>query len=168
MLFCFDGIDDSISIPQMNYDEITVSVWFNRYSKDSVNADAILGGWRWNADTQLQEGYDVRFFNYPDNINFILVTENNLGIKSMQNCFYDLGDAHLNKWYHLVATGQHVASMAHPAGNIIVPMTFYSDMRIGHSRVNNGYFNGVIDDIRIYNRPLTSNEISCLYMVYGD
>ena len=39
----FNGTGDYVSIPRMNYDEITVSAWFYRNSADTANADAILG-----------------------------------------------------------------------------------------------------------------------------
>ncbi len=49
------------------------------------------------------------------------------------------------------------------AGNTIVPQTQYTDMRIGYSRVNGGYFPGYIDDVRIYSRALSASEVKQLY-----
>jgi len=40
-----------------------------------------------------------------------------------------------------------------------MPRTSYSDMRIGYSRVNAGYFNGIIDEVRLYRRALSDQEI---------
>ncbi|HBE01513.1 MAG TPA: hypothetical protein DC049_03425, partial [Spirochaetia bacterium] len=56
----------------------------------------------------------------------------------------------------------------HQAENRIVPLTAWTDMRIGYSRVNNGYFHGIIDDVRIYNRALSNSEISYLYNNLAD
>ncbi|MFN3533345.1 MAG: LamG-like jellyroll fold domain-containing protein [Candidatus Brocadia sp.] len=39
-------------------------------------------------------------------------------------------------------------------------------MRIGYSAVNSGYFNGVIDDVRLYNRVLSEQEVQDLYNSY--
>ncbi|MEK7574083.1 MAG: LamG-like jellyroll fold domain-containing protein [Patescibacteria group bacterium] len=36
-------------------------------------------------------------------------------------------------------------------------------MRIGNNPINNGYFPGIIDDVRIYNRALSAAEILAIY-----
>ena len=36
-------------------------------------------------------------------------------------------------------------------------------MSIGNNPVNNGYFPGIIDDVRIYNRALSAAEILAIY-----
>lgn len=46
-----------------------------------------------------------------------------------------------------------------------MPLTRYSDMKIGLSG-NTGYFNGVIDEVRLYNVPLSSQEVEDLYDSY--
>ncbi|NUM52000.1 MAG: LamG domain-containing protein, partial [Flavobacteriales bacterium] len=79
-------------------------------------------------------------------------------------------------WYHVAGTynkatgeqklyvnGQLVNTRIHPAGNTVVPLTWYSDMRIGHSMNGNSYFNGKIDDVRLYNKALTNQEVQDLY-----
>ncbi|MFN3533735.1 MAG: LamG-like jellyroll fold domain-containing protein, partial [Candidatus Brocadia sp.] len=79
-------------------------------------------------------------------------------------------------WYHIAGTynkttgeqrlyvnGQLVNTQIHPAGNTIVPQTYYPDMRIGYSPIASGYFNGVIDDVRLYNHPITDGEVRDLY-----
>ncbi|KKR09579.1 MAG: hypothetical protein UT35_C0002G0029 [Candidatus Yanofskybacteria bacterium GW2011_GWD1_39_16] len=55
----------------------------------------------------------------------------------------------------------------HVVGNTVVPLTGVSacteKMNIGYSCVNNGYFNGRLDDVRLYNRALSAGEIAQLY-----
>ena len=55
----------------------------------------------------------------------------------------------------------------HVAGNTVVPLTgisaCYNKFNIGYSCVNNGYFNGRLDDVRLYNRALSAGEIKTLY-----
>ena len=46
----FNGTSNYVSVPRMNYEEITVSAWFYKNANDTVNADAIWGGWRWNRE----------------------------------------------------------------------------------------------------------------------
>ena len=48
-----------------------------------------------------------------------------------------------------------------------VSATFYFDgFKIGRNRNGDAYFNGVIDDVRIYNKALTASEISTLFTNY--
>jgi len=172
----FDGFGNNVTIPLMNYDEISISAWFYKSVNDTTNADAIFGGWKWNSDAQLQEGYDLRFYQAsPDTLQFVLVTQDVSGSKTMKIARYNLVNS-VSIWYHVAGTynktsgeqklyadGQLVDTQTHPADNTIVPLTFYSDMRIGYSRVNNGYFNGTIDDVRLYNHTLSDQEILDLF-----
>ena len=174
----FNGTDNYVSIPVFNYDEISISAWFYKNSNDTINADTILGGWKWNWDTQLEEGFDFgRFFQgSPDVFEFVAITKNNSGAKTDKRISYKFIDSSIGAWHHAVGTynkntgeqalyidGILVALANHPAGNTIVAYTNNTDMRIGHSRINNGYFNGAIDDVRIYNRPLSNEEAKNLY-----
>ncbi|WP_285442656.1 LamG-like jellyroll fold domain-containing protein [Candidatus Brocadia sp. AMX2] len=141
----FDGINDFVSVPRTNQDEISIAAWFYKTVNDKKAADAILGAWKWNSDVQLQEGFDVRFYNTtPDRLEFITTGEQRLYVG-----------------------GLLVDTKFHPAGNTIVPSTSYADMRIGYSRVNNGYFNGKIDEVRLYNKPLSDQEVQDLYNSIG-
>ncbi|TVL96776.1 MAG: hypothetical protein CV087_23275 [Candidatus Brocadia sp. WS118] len=172
----FDGVDDYVSIPCMNYDEISITAWFYKNANDTVNADSIFGGWKWNASVQYKEGLELRFYSYNSNeLQFGMITKNSSGNRLERFATYKFSNS-VGSWYHVAGTynkatgeqklyvnGQLVNTTTHPAGNTIVPLTSYSDMRIGHSRVNDGYFNGIIDDVRIYNRALSSQEVLDAY-----
>ncbi|GAB63955.1 MAG: hypothetical protein DWB56_06385 [Candidatus Jettenia sp.] len=172
----FDGIDDSVSVPRMNYDEVSITAWFYKNASDATYADAIFGAYKWNLNSQYRQGFDVRFYkSTPDTLEFILVTQNGSGTRSTRTVQKDLGNS-VGKWYHVAGTynkitgeqklyvnGLLVNTRTHPVGNTIVPMTAYPDMRVGYSRVNKGYFSGIIDDVRLYNRALSSQEIQNLY-----
>lgn len=75
------------------------------------------------------------------------------------------------EWYYLVATYQGTTGKFYINGNYIGSFTFTrttdtNPFRIGRS--NSGeYFNGLVDEVRVYNRALTSEEISDLYQNYG-
>ena len=176
----FDGINDYVSIPLINNDEVSVSAWFYKNAKDTTNADAIFGAYRSNSNAQLREGFDVRFLqSTPDTLQFILVTRDGSGVRTQRIAQRNLLNS-VGNWYQAVGTynkttgeqklyvnGQLVHTVLHPAGNTIVPMTYYPNMRIGHSRVNNGYFNGIIDDVRLFTRPLSGIEVKTLYDAYA-
>ncbi|OOP55538.1 MAG: hypothetical protein AYP45_14255 [Candidatus Brocadia carolinensis] len=172
----YNGTSSCVIVPRMNYDDISISAWFFKNSNDTINADAVFGGWSWNSNAQLQEGLDLRFYQKTPNIlDFIIVTKDVNGKRVVKNANYNLGNS-VGIWYHVAGTynsktgeqklfvnGTLVSTQTHPAGNVIVPLTSYSDMRIGYSRVNKGYFNGKIDDVRLYNQALSAQEIQNLY-----
>ncbi|MCE7881907.1 MAG: hypothetical protein DYG82_14985 [Candidatus Jettenia sp. AMX1] len=100
----FDGINDFVSVPRTNQDEISIAAWFYKTVNDKKAADAILGAWKWNSDVQLQEGFDVRFYNTtPDRLEFILVTQDGNGKKTQKTAVKDLSNS-VGKWYHVAGT----------------------------------------------------------------
>ena len=171
----FDGIDDYVAVPPMNYDEISVCAWFYKNANDTTNSDAIVGGLRWNSDVQRREGFDLRFdSSAPNTLGFILLTQDGSGFRTSKKAIYRFTNS-VGSWHHTVGTynkatgkqrlyvdGLLVKTVSHPAGNTIVPLTL-RNMRIGHSRINKGYFYGIIDDVRFYNRALRRSEVQDLY-----
>lgn len=143
---------------------------------DDLRAVTIFGGRRWNPDVQLREGFSLKFYaNNPHILEFILVTQDGNGNRTQRSAGFDLSDS-VGNWYHVACTynkttgvqmlyvnGQLVDTRKHPAGNTVVPLTFYSDMKIGSNAGLTGYFNGIIDDVRIYNRALSDQEIQDIY-----
>lgn len=65
----------------------------------------------------------------------------------------------------MYVNGQLVNTEFHPAGNTIVPLTAYSGMRIRYSRVNAGYFNGILDNVCLYNHALSDQEVMDIYII---
>ena len=173
----FNGTSDYVAIPRMNYDEITLSAWFYKNADDLTSADAIFGGWRWNSSVSLQEGLDLRFpINSPDTISIVMVTTDGTA-KFSKSSYYNFGSGKANNAWHHVAVTYNKAdgnqrlyvdgvlrdTDLHAAGNTIVPLAAYTDMRIGYSRVNNGYFSGMVDEVRLYDRVLSDSEVKNLY-----
>lgn len=74
-------------------------------------------------------------------------------------------------WYYLVATYQGTTGKFYINGDSIGSFTFTrktdtNPFRIGCSN-SKEYFNGLVDEVRVYNRALTSEEVSDLYQNYG-
>ncbi|MCF6158468.1 MAG: hypothetical protein E3K32_07820 [wastewater metagenome] len=172
----FDGIDDYVSVPRINNQQISISAWFYKHANDTKNIDAIFGGYKSNSNEQLRQGFDLRFHpGAPDVLQFIVVTKNKDGIKTTRVTKKYLGNS-VGRWFHVVGTydkktgkqklfvnGELVRTETHPAGNTIVPLRAYPDMRIGHTRAKKGYFNGIIDDVRLYRRTLYKKQVLELY-----
>ena len=168
----FDG-NDYVTIPSMNYDEISVSAWFN---KNVSGTNVIFGGFRYNANVQLQEGFDL-YFNSgtPNRLRFVVVTRNTSGTRTVKDATKDFTDSN-GSWYHVVGTynkttgeqklyvdGQLVNTETHPSGNVIVPLTERNYMAIGTRYTDWGFFRGSIDDAHIYNRALSDHEVLSLF-----
>lgn len=87
-----------------------------------------------------------------------------------------------NEWFHIAGTytqsdgnqrlyinGVLRDTDLHVAGNTVVPLATttagacYLYMKIGYSCISVGYFNGKLDDVRLYNRALSGAEIKSLY-----
>jgi len=61
---------------------------------------------------------------------------------------------------HLYVDGEEVASSDY-FGKVISGRDF--QLKIGVLDTGNCFFNGIIDEVRIYNRALSENEIKMLY-----
>lgn len=174
----FDGRDDYVSVPRINNDEVSICAWFYKNANDTNGADAIFGAWRWDFYTQIREGFGLLFQrSTPDILSFVLATQDEKGRKMRKNAVADLGNSN-GIWYHVVGTynkttgeqklyvnGELVNTRRHPPGNTIVPLTYYPDMKIGLSG-RSGYFYGTIDEVRLYNRALSGEEVQDLYSSY--
>lgn len=172
----FNGIDNYVSVPVMNNEEISIAAWFYKDSIDTTYADSLFGAYKEDVNIQNREGFALLFPNSsPDELQFLLVTEDGSGNKTERIARKEMG-ASVGSWFHVVGTynkttgkqklyidGQRVNTKSHPAGNTIVPLTAHSDMRIGHSRYGDGYFAGTIDDVRLYKTGLNAQEVLDMY-----
>ncbi|WP_341225731.1 LamG-like jellyroll fold domain-containing protein [uncultured Arcticibacterium sp.] len=75
-----------------------------------------------------------------------------------------------NVWYHVVATRDNNTTKIYlnavKEGEVTYtdPSEFYTDLYLGgHKTFNRWYFNGVLDDLRIYNRALSDAEVQEIY-----
>jgi hypothetical protein len=75
-----------------------------------------------------------------------------------------------NQWYHVVATRTngtmkiYLNAIKEGETSSTNSQFFYSDLYLGgHKTFNRWYFNGTMDDLRIYNRALSEAEIQVIY-----
>ena len=77
----------------------------------------------------------------------------------------------LNQWHHIVLVWNKVDARYYIDGSLSgSPAVFSttltpssSTINIGRRKVSDYYFNGLIDDVRIYDRPLSVSEIKAIY-----
>ena len=172
--FSFDGVDDYIkaSATGLPTAERTVSVWF--YADMVTNHPPVLGygggagcGTSW-----------LMMLNVSSSGSFQVQ-----GHCNVNKIEYAYADEPIGAWYHLTVTtdvngtkmyvnGEEKASNTNFISNTYVNGT---DLAIGvivnasgiapYTDPNVGYFNGKIDDIRIYDRAFTPSEIQFLYAI---
>jgi hypothetical protein len=175
------GGEQSVKIPAINRDEITLSLWFNRDNNNNAAVMPLFSGSRSYVTEQQQEGFELYFTSdSPNTIKFRLVSENSSSTRTVKTCSYDLGN-HLNEWYQVACTyckssglqklyinGRLVSTQHHSYGNTIVPLTTYNYMWLAFSPDNwtinslsniNG-FRGKIDDVKLFGKPLSYREIA--------
>ncbi|NHZ84810.1 MAG: T9SS type A sorting domain-containing protein [Planctomycetia bacterium] len=159
----FDGIDDYIQISNSNIfniqDEITVSYWVKLETSAPYYYPYTIidkhGSWGSG-----QRDFDIHF-----------------GLNGVASNIYSLWHTGFipETFYQFVITYNGSSAKWYENGIIIdsvivsdnIPLTT-SDIWIGeYSLGGNYYFDGIIDDIRIYNRALSTSEIDSLYHLGG-
>ena len=168
--YSFDGIDDYISVAHnstLNFqdsNQFSLSYWIKAESLHASKLSLILS--KQSGSGSSQNGW---------NSNIEINKTSNFRIKGTSGSACAFGDSNIQVGnnYHIV----HIYDGNN--GYIYINNTLAyesqctasfgnstSDMLIGKptwTASNSGHFNGTIDDIAIYNRALTENEINALY-----
>lgn len=173
----YDGVSTKVNLPAFQFNDFTMMAWFYRYSKDTANADSIIGNWRWDLNAQNMEGAEIRFYINTSVLEYDVVTSSG-GIRQSNNSWIDLGNSSINTWHHVALVFNSIASniifyvdgkkaastSGLPAGSTLVHPSIPSRyFNIGYSNTNSGYFNGMIGRAKMFSRPLTLSEIQMEY-----
>jgi len=77
-----------------------------------------------------------------------------------------------NQWYHIVFSGSVGGGMKAYLNGVVQPTTYLFtnglttntlNLNIGRYSLGSSYFNGLIDEVRLYNRALSDAEIKAIY-----
>jgi PKD repeat protein len=165
--YYFDGIDDYINVPdneifQIIDNSVTVAIW----AKVSYLTNRFF---LYKGDSQTNREYSMGF--QVDSLAAFGI--NNLG-GFQENQFgvltYDILEE--DTWYHIVGTWDGTYHKIYLNGVLQGSATpevtignYDSDLYIGSygGNIERYALNGVIDDVRIYNRALTDEEVNILY-----
>ncbi|MBI5398691.1 LamG domain-containing protein, partial [Candidatus Woesearchaeota archaeon] len=158
--YLFDGVDDYISIPNApNIDLITYNMTISLWTRNLVAPslyDVILmkstsGAWT--------DGYGI-FYNNATEVNFFISTYTVTAGKELN----------VTNWNHIVGryNGTHIVVFVNGVEGTATaradPVTSTTGpLEIGRGRSNTYNINGLVDDVRIYNRSLSNAEILALY-----
>ncbi|MBM4225487.1 MAG: hypothetical protein FJ167_12080, partial [Gammaproteobacteria bacterium] len=158
--FAFDGINDYISIggPREDLATITVCAWIKLASNSPVGTIY--------SDTSVANHNDFIVAANSDTIR-IRADKSGATLGSVQPWSAGSG-----RWRHLVFAMGATNSVIYLDGVPVVDVAgsgsnvgFHTDVWIGAEYYHTGrdYFRGALDEIRIYNRALSANEVTALY-----
>ena len=164
----FDGTDDYANLGnqsrlQMRTGAITVSQWIKLTGTTNYRSIFFGGG------TGGATGYGIAFDSGSTNIRY-----ETMGSTGGRQVFIINGGITLNNWYHVVAIFDginnqmklYVNGKEKHSTNISDPgtVTNNSNFSIGsYNASQDWFFPGQIDDVRVYNYALTSEQIKTVY-----
>jgi Predicted transcriptional regulators len=164
--YVFDGVDDYLVLnpaPSLNADAFSVSVWC------CYDANSKQEGWNGAIVSQhgQHKNYAFQLSTYDAQITChrFLIDPDLSVAKPLQREF----------WYHIVVTYEHETFRLYKNGRLECEQAgvFQPDpnepMYIGRKASDEPYFffNGRIDDLRLYERALNEEEIQALYLDQG-
>lgn len=170
----FDGIDDRVSFPLLTWSAaggpVTVVYW-NKVDTAEMQNSTLFGFD--NAGNSAQ-----RFQSHsPYGNNYLYWDYGDIGVSNTNGrASVVYAPTYLNKWVHVALTSQgnggsakaiylNGVSITDPSfsGSISDgPDTLYTGFTIGNRTGGTSYHKGKVDDFRIYNRVLSTNEINTL------
>jgi len=167
----FNGIDNYVQVPNSPSlenltEELTISVCFKTFEYDVTNYNGFINSWAvlLNKSTEVQLGtsqFSV-LYDAPGTIYFAT------GVLATQQIL------ELNKWYNITVVYSDSMAYFFLDGVLINSIDIEiipNNMAIDIGRDVPGvteFFNGVIDEIRIYNRALNNEEISAIISSEND
>jgi len=161
--YYLDGVDDYITIPASSEvssnNDFTISLWFQ-------TTDA----WAYILDERVpyERGYGLTISGDPIGFSFGVQD----GIANGNSVFPQIA-VNNGKWHNVIAVRKGTTLYLYVDGNLLDSKTgtlinigSANTINIGKRYTNTAaeaYYDGIIDDLRIYNRALSDSEIQTLY-----
>ena len=169
--YAFDGISSYIEVPdnsnlRLNNTDFTINFWMNVNSFNSVGTAIIYkrgnlsaNGWaiNCNSDDGNALEYTVSSGNDPQENSSTIPT---LGLWQNITIVYSLSNQRISFYFNGVMDPANSTIIPTPNGNCNSVLRFGYDT---YSPPNDYWLNGTLDDIGIWDRALTQQEITNLY-----
>jgi len=165
----FDGVDDYVDCGnsdnlRMGGSDFTVSLWFKLASID-LSQSLITKGRAFESPPYDNKGWAISFYNGNKHIYFDTYKA---GLRQalISNKVFSLD----GQWYYLTIVKSGTSAQLYLNGQLdktgsavdVVEDSVYN-VFIGRNGIANDFINGLIDEVRIYNRALSDAEIKALY-----
>ncbi|MDR4509349.1 MAG: FG-GAP-like repeat-containing protein [Candidatus Brocadiaceae bacterium] len=171
----FDGVDDSVDFPTNLgiTGELTVSAWVYPTAAPSGTGRIIAATYDWDSNASLRRGWSLGL-DYGSADRILFRVHDSLG-SSASVAIDDFFADNLNRWTHVVGVfspSQQVrvyingAMAAEGTTGIPAAIAYQAgiNLRLGaRADSNGGRWQGGIDEVRIYNRALSDQEVLDLY-----
>ena len=169
--YSFNGISDYISTANINlHDTATISVWVNPFLDAAGN-----NSWGYSAslvdqnqDANGNSSYGLYYNNTADHGLYAATGWSGNSTTEMLSHV----NLSLNNWHHCVLTLNNGTGKLYMDGVLIITQSGLAStsqtsnvLLFGKApwASNGNVFNGKLDDIRIYDRPLNSSDVTALY-----
>ena len=166
-----DGTDDHIDLPSADFDfsnGFTISTW--------VRPTAAPGSGAFYGFVGLSNGagVDEVWFGWVDAVGLQLYLTDTVDSSSLRT-IEDNTDFEIDKWVHVVATVDATGEatlyrngqVTKTGFNVSLPTNQIRSQNFLGKSVSNDHFPGSIDDVRLYPRQLTAEEVAYLYGLVG-
>jgi hypothetical protein len=163
--FYFDGVDDKIILPAIDtLDVLTLSVWFKLETFDNNKVQSPIGSATWSGGSMhwnIEPDGSYMAVAVNDWSSPYIATNHSFAddIDQWVNvCYVFKGDIETKIYINGELDQTHLDNYSIKLGDLLIGTCMLSGDR---------YFQGVIDDIKLYNRELSDNEIQNLYHENG-
>ncbi len=154
----FDGTDDYVSVPDITYNNITVEAWIYRES-DSGTFEHIFSDWYDNEESNRAVNFSI---DPGDIVGWGISKDGGSQPGITSSTTISVG-----KWYHVAGTYDGATMKVYingvlEASNTISSGNIHNNVyvkKIGTRATNGQYFNGKIDEFRIWDDARTEAEI---------
>jgi len=157
----FDGIDDLVSVTLPNFDTYSISFWFKKTYEWNNNSHGI-GGLIGKDDGS--DGFFIILGDYD--LGKMKFGTNHGNIKTRKSVW------EANIWHHIVAVQEsptrayiYINGVENTMGDNGYRGHDNTKLNIGGRAHRKEYFNGAIDQVRVFNRALSKKEIESLYNI---
>ena len=169
----FDGAQDWIKVDhQFSFGDFTMSMWFNTSTDKEQVLVQTTDGSRWGltgVGLTLHSSNDLEIgYRAVDSGDKCEIHATDLNLSDGQWHLVTLVRNTSKAKGYLYIDGKLIGTCQDPAPDKVIPSQSY--MRIGYGYYytrGDAFFEGSLDDLRIYNYPLTSEEVQSLYQRGG-